>query len=106
MRATLDHLARNPDLRLAWVVAVGLKGATRVLRNAAGFWRVTGVAGRVPIGRPFPDIADHVRKAEAVGRKRLDRRGALVTVGCQILLRKLALPSIGHMMGPWHEPIA
>ena len=40
MRAALDHLARNPDVGLARVVAVLLAPAARILRNAAGLRRV------------------------------------------------------------------
>src|SRR6478735_11801537 len=69
MRAALEHLARNPDLRITRVVARRLGSAARVFRNAARFRRLGFVSWRVPVGRPFPDIPDHVTEAVAVSRK-------------------------------------
>src|SRR5271170_4399679 len=40
MRAALQHLAGNANLRLAGIVAVGLRPAARILRHAAGLGRV------------------------------------------------------------------
>jgi len=40
--------------------------------RTAGFGRVSLVTCRPPVGRPFPDIADHVVEAVAVGGKRAD----------------------------------
>src|ERR1700680_5000770 len=97
MRAALDDLARNLDPRLAGIVAVGLDPAARILRDAARLWRVASMPGRIPIGGPLPDIADHVGEAKAIRRKRIDRRGARVTIAYEILARKFALPGIGHM---------
>src|SRR3954467_4866224 len=74
-----------------------LAPAAWVLRDAAGFWRVALVLLRVPIGRPFPDIADHVVDAMAVRRERSDRRGPLEAVAVRVLARKLALPGVGHV---------
>jgi hypothetical protein len=42
----LDHLARDFDLRLAGIIARLPGTATRVLRNAAGLWRIRLVAGQ------------------------------------------------------------
>src|SRR5215203_1061502 len=58
VRAALDDLARDPDVRRGRVVAAVLAPAARVLRDAAGFRRVTLVLLRVPVGCPFPDVAD------------------------------------------------
>src|SRR5215218_9496219 len=63
VRAALDHLARDPDLRLARVVATGLAPTARVLRDAAGLRRVGFVPGCEPVRRPLPDVADHVVEA-------------------------------------------
>src|SRR5882757_8238498 len=60
MRAALDHLARNPDIRLTGIVAAVFTAPSRIFRNAAGLRRIGFVLCRIPIGRPFPDIADHV----------------------------------------------
>src|ERR1700730_5975842 len=66
MRATLENLARNPDLRLKRIVTLVFASSARVLGNAAGFGDIGFVFGHVPIGGPFPDIADHIVKAVAV----------------------------------------
>src|SRR5215213_4867269 len=60
MRAALDHLPGNLDMRQRGVVAVVLPSAARIFRNAARLRRVGFVLGRIPVGRPLPDIADHV----------------------------------------------
>src|SRR5258707_12561724 len=87
VRTALDHLAWNPDVGLTRVVAAILAAAARVLRNAAGFWRVSFVLRRMPVGRPLPDIADHVVDAVAVRRESGHRRGAFVSVLVEILPR-------------------
>src|SRR5262245_14891565 len=74
MRAALDDLAWDPDGGLARVVAALLAPAARVLRDAARLRRVGLVLRGIPVGRPFPDIADHVVKAVSVGRECRDRR--------------------------------
>src|SRR5882757_2103127 len=81
MRAALDDLAGDTDVRLAGIVAALLASPARVLGNAARLRRIGLMLRRVPVRRPFPDIADHVVQAVAVGRKRRHRRGALKTVG-------------------------
>jgi hypothetical protein len=88
VRAALYDLARNPDSRLAWVIAAGLWPAARIFGDAARLWCVGSVTGRVPIGGPLPHIADHVEEAIAIGRKRPDRRGARVTVRRKVLMRE------------------
>ena len=89
MRAALQHLARNPDLRLARIETGVLARAARVLRNAAGLRDIRFVPVDIPVGGPFPGIADHVVNAVAVGRKRRHRRGARETIACQILVREI-----------------
>src|SRR6266849_5955644 len=89
MRAALKHLARNPDVPLTRVVAGSLVPAARILWNAARLRRVGLMLLRIPIGRPFPDIADHVVQAVAVGRKCGDGRGAFEAVGRKILVREI-----------------
>src|SRR6266436_4187657 len=97
MRTALDHLAWNPDVGLTRVVAAILAAAARILWNAAGFWRVSFVLRRMPVGRPLPDIADHVVDAVAVRRESGHRRGAFVSVLVEIFPRKIALPCVGHV---------
>src|SRR4051794_37257150 len=92
MRAALDYLAGDIDVRKAGVVACLLRAAARIFRNAACLWRVGFVLLGVPIGGPFPGVADHVLHAVAVRRKRGDGGGPLVPIRIQILPRKVALP--------------
>src|SRR5215211_804720 len=89
--------ARDPDVRRGRVVTAVLAAAARVLRDAAGFRRVALVLLRVPVGRPFPDIADHVVDAMTVRRERGDWGGPLEAVAVRVLPRKLALPGVGHV---------
>src|SRR6185312_3807023 len=80
MRAALDDLARDLDVGLARIVAALLAPAARILGNAARLRRVGLVLRGKPVGRPFPDIADHVVKAISVGRECRYRRGPLVAI--------------------------
>ena len=61
---------------------------------------------RIPIGGPFPDIADHVVQAVAVRRERGDGRCALEAVRAKVLPRKFTLPGVRHMLSARHELIA
>src|SRR4051794_33034990 len=97
VRAALNHLAWDPDVRETAVVTVLLAAAARVLWNAASLRRVGRMPGRVPVGRPLPDVADHVVEAVAVGRVGGYRGGALIAVAGQVLLRENALPCIGQV---------
>ena len=101
--AALDDLARNPHGAVALVVAVGLTPASGIFGDAARLRRIRSVPGREPILGPFPHIADHIEEAIAVGRKRSDRRGALITVGGEIFVGKRALPGICHLTAARRE---
>src|SRR5216684_6535155 len=103
MRAALKHLAWNPDFRITRVVARGLVPAARILWNAARLRRIGFVLLRIPIGRPFPDVAYHVVQAVAVSRERGNRRRALESVCAKVLVWKFALPSIGHVLAAGRE---
>src|SRR5262245_18712318 len=65
-------------------------------RHTAGlsgyFATVRGEATRGPL----PHIPDHVVEAIAVRGKRIDRRGALVSIELEVLPGKSTLPSVGH----------
>src|SRR5580692_260863 len=89
MRAAFDDLAGDFDLRLAGVVALLLAAAARIFRHAARLRRVGLVLLRKPVGRPFPDIADHVVHAVAVGRERRYGRRAIKTVLATVLMREI-----------------
>src|SRR4051795_165875 len=60
----------------------------------------------IPIGRPFPDVADHVECAVAIGGKLADRSCAGIPVGHQILNREFALPVVGEHPPLWGELVA
>src|ERR1700710_2099960 len=68
----------------------------RVLWDAASLQRIRLVLG-VPVGGPLPHVADHVGDIVAVRWKCPDRRGALVAVGGEILMREITLPGVGHL---------
>jgi hypothetical protein len=55
------------------------------------------VGARTPQARrPLPDIADHVVQAESIGRERIDRRCACVSVLGEVFMGKAALPGVGE----------
>src|SRR5450432_2238915 len=97
VRAALDDLAGNLDVRLARIVARALSATARVFRYAAGFRRVGFVLLGVPVGGPFPGIADHVVNAVSVWRERGDRRRPLKAVVVQVVSGKITLPGIGQV---------
>src|SRR6202012_5773845 len=66
--ATPDDLARNPDFGLAGIEALLGASAARIPWNAARLRRVGLVPRGIPVGGPFPDIADHVVDAVSVRR--------------------------------------
>src|SRR4051812_27921718 len=102
MRAALEHLAWDFYVRIAVVTCI-LRSAARISRNAARLWRVRLMFRRIPVGGPFPDIADHVVQAVPVRRVFSDRRGALKTVRPEILQREIALPSVGYVAAGGRE---
>src|SRR3954463_15996971 len=77
----LDHLAGNFTARVAWVVAAIHYRPARVLRDAAGLLNLRRMLRGVPVGRPLPDVADHVGEAVTVRREGADRRCPLVGAG-------------------------
>src|SRR5690242_20561344 len=97
MRAALEHPARDADLRLARIVAVGFAPTARVLGDAAGLGRIGRMLMSVPVRGPFPDVADQVVKAISIRRKRGHRGSALEAILTLVLERKRALPGIGHV---------
>src|SRR3954451_1662792 len=80
VRASFDHFARNLDAGVKRVVARGFSAPAWVFRNAARLRRVSLVLWRIPVGRPLPDVADHVVHAVAVNREGGDGRRALEAV--------------------------
>jgi hypothetical protein len=106
MRAAFDDLAGNLGCRQAGIVTSFQSPSARVVRNAARLRRVGRMLGRPPVGRPFPDIADHVVDAVAVRRKSHHRRGAIEAVLALILVGEIALPGIGHVLATGRELVA
>src|SRR5260370_34449 len=88
MRATPGHPSGDFDIRLAGVITCGLGAAAWIFRDAAGFGRIGVVLLSVPVGGPFPDIADHVVNAVSVRHECGNRGGSFVTVVVQILTRE------------------
>src|SRR5262245_58825150 len=105
MRAALEHLAGNADVRLAGIVALLLVSAARILWDAARLRRVRLMLGRVPVAGPFPDVADYIADAMAVRRKGGHRRGAVVAVGFEVLVREIALPGVRQVLAVGRELI-
>src|SRR6516162_4115244 len=97
MRAALQYLAWNADVRLAAVVTTVLRRAARILGGAAGSGRGDLMTRGVPVSGPLPDVADHVVESVAVRWIRHDGRCARVTVGPRVLVRKVPLPGVGHV---------
>src|SRR5688500_8831448 len=86
MRAA-KHLPRYPEVGLTRVVARAFGPATRILLDTAGFQSVGFVLLGTPIASPFPDIADHLVQAVAIGRKCGDARNAFEAISREILVR-------------------
>src|SRR6185503_3876514 len=97
MRPAFQHLAWNSHVGLAWIVARVLAATTWIARDAAGLLRLFWMLGLIPVRRPFPDVADHVVEAVAVGIVGTDRRRALVAVARGIAPREFTLPRVGHV---------
>src|SRR5262249_28966232 len=106
VRAALQHPSRHPDVGLTGIVALLFTPTIWVLGNATGFWRVGLVLWRVPVAGPFPDIADHVVQAIAIGRESCHRRGARKTILAAVLMREVALPDVGHVLATRRQLVA
>src|SRR5882724_12757030 len=106
MRAAFDDLSWNLHIGGSGVIAIGLAPTARVLRDAASLRCIRLMLWRIPVGRPFPGVADHVVEAVPVWRECTDRRGALEAVGIDVLPWKLTLPGICHVTAMRREFIA
>src|SRR4026209_1251324 len=60
----------------------------------------------IPVGRPLPDVADHVVESVAVRGKGADRRRTFVSVACEVLPGELTLPRVSHMTVAGQERVA
>src|SRR5215470_63437 len=49
VRAALQHLTRDADVRLAFIVTARLGRTVRILRKATGAWRRSLVTGAIPV---------------------------------------------------------
>src|SRR6516165_2942711 len=63
-------------------------------------------ARHVPIRRPFPYIARHVEQTVAVRQERADRCRAFISIGEEVLPRKVALPRVGSGLAIWLHLLA
>ena len=106
MRAAFDDLPWDLHICRSGIEAVGLAAAARILRNAAGLCRIGLMFWRIPVGRPFPDVADHVVQSVRVRRECGYRRSAFEAVGLGVLTRKFTLPGVGHVTAVRREFIA
>src|SRR5262249_2581013 len=97
VRAALDDLAGDTELRLPWVVALLELAAARVLRDAAELLPARRRPVDVPVARPLPDVPGHVVKAVGVRREGAD--GLPRPVAMVVAPRELAVPVI-------REPLA
>src|SRR6202167_4395260 len=106
MRATFQNLARDFDVGLARVATFRFAGPARAIRSAARPVGAGLMPRSPPIRGPLPNVADHVVEAITVRRKHGHRRSALVAIGREILLREIALPSVGEMFAAGREFVA
>src|SRR3546814_2595464 len=81
VRSALHNLAADARAGRRIVIALRERRAARIGDRAAGRLGLRRLRCRIPVARPFPDIADHVEKPVAIGRKAADRRGAVIAVG-------------------------
>src|SRR5262245_37378867 len=103
MRAAFQHFARNFDVGLTRIVAVGFGSTAGIFRYATRFWRIGLMLRRVPVAGPLPYVADHVVEAVTVRRKCSHRRRPFVTAGTVFLMRKFTLPRVRHLAIVRHE---
>src|SRR5262245_5852862 len=97
MRAALEHLAPEAMRAIARIAAAGFIATSRIARRAArSRGNLRGIGFAVPVGRPLPDIADHVDEAVVIGWIEPHRRGAREAIVEPALMRKFARPVIGE----------
>src|SRR6187399_2073769 len=97
MRAAFDDLSWNLHVGRSGIEAVGLATTARILRNAASLDRIRLMLWQIPIGRPFPHVADHVVEAIPIRWEGGNRRGPLKTIRIGVLAGELTLPGVGHV---------
>src|SRR4029079_18674251 len=106
VRAAFDDFAWNPDLRLTRIVAFALLWSSWIIRRAARLQHLVRMPRHIPVGRPLPDVADHVVESVAVRGKSADRRRTFVSVACEVLPGELTLPRVSHMTVARQECVA
>src|SRR3546814_11678233 len=75
VRSALHNLAADARAGGRIVIALRERRTARVGDRAAGRFGPRALRRRIPVARPFPDIADHVEKPLAVRRTAAARRG-------------------------------
>src|SRR5262245_53066505 len=82
------HSLKPRIMALVTLAAFGIEGCAARPHRAA--------MRLIPVRRPLPDVSDHVVEPVSIGRKRTNRRSALVAVRGKILDREFALPCVRH----------
>ena len=106
MRAAFDDLAWNFHIGRSGVDSCRPRGHRADSRDAASLRGIRLMLWRIPVCRPFPDVADHVVEAVPIWRECGDGRRTLEAIGIDILPRKFTLPGIGHVTPGGREFIA
>lgn len=106
MRAAFYDFAWYFDFRLKRIVTRLLLAAARVVWDTARLLLVGLVSRCVPVGRPLPDVANHVIDAIAVRRKGEHRGSADEAVVAAVLVREIPLPRVGAMPSAGRKLVA
>lgn len=81
-------------------------GPLGIVRDTAGVGERLIVIRPIPIAAPLPDVAGHVVKTVAVGRKRTDRRRADKAIFKAISLWEMSLKRVYHPLASRPELVA
>src|SRR5690606_15247440 len=96
VRSAVQYLAADARAGGGGIIALRECRAAWIGDRAARRFALRALRRGIPVARPFPDIADHVEKAIAVGREAADRRRAVIAVGLGRRDGKQAEPVIGE----------
>src|SRR5262249_5178249 len=92
-RTTLNHSARNSNLRHVRVIALFASGF-----HTAAAARLPNGAAALLVARPYPAVAYSAAHAISIRRVLPHRGSAFVPIGTGVLPGKLALPGIRHRL--------
>ena len=99
--SALDH-AMDHALVFQAGIAVDPVGGALWFVGGAG----AEISGVVEVVAEFPSISCHVEEAEGVGWEGSNRGAAGMTIFGAVMVREVALPSVGHPLVVWCEIIA